>query len=425
MAWDVKGDGKTAVRAGFGRFMSRSNVIEDVLRLSGNPPWTAVVNSNWGGGTANLADDPTFRSLDTINPGLKNALAGVSNSTGFNAVDENFRPPESWQWNITVSREIIKNTVAEVSYIGNHGSRIWRRGVNVNEVTPDKRALVVAAFTSGGSTQAIANANRVFPNLGGITMSQSNGLSDYKALQVWVNRRFTNRLSWQVAYTWSHATSNVPLTSFTSATTDPFNFNLDQGDSDLDRRHMFVSNAVYALPSFKSRGSLVNNILGNWQLNGILTLLSGIPLDVTTGAPAGYFGFASNAPAGFRPDLVPGQPIYLHGADKTVYLNPAAFALPAPGHFGNLRRGFVRQPGLRNVDFSVAKNWKVKEKYGIQFRAEMFNLFNTTNFNGFDPGLGASFNTAGTFTGFNNANFGKLNSDRGPRNIQFGIKFNF
>jgi hypothetical protein len=341
-------------------------------------------------------------------------------------VDENFRPPESWQWNITVSREIMKNTVAEVSYIGNHGTHIWRRGVNVNEVLPAKRAAVVAAFTSGDpNEQAIANANRLFPNLGGITMSESNGISDYKALQVWINRRFTNRLSWQVAYTWSHATSNIPLTSFTSATTDPFNFNLDQGDSDLDRRHMLVSNAVYALPTFKNRGSLVSSLLGNWQINGILTLLSGIPLDVTTGVPAGYLGFAGNAPAGFRPDLVPGQPIYLHGADKTVYLNPAAFALPAPGQFGNLRRGFVRQPGLRNVDFSVAKNWKLKEKYGIQFRAEMFNLFNAANFNGFDPGLGASFNTAGKFTGFNNTNFGKLNSDRGPRNIQFGIKFNF
>lgn len=431
VAWDVKGDGKTAVRAGFGRFMSRSNVIEDVLRLSGNPPWTAVVNSNWGGdGNSKLSDDPTFRSLDTINPGLKNAVAGVSNSTGFNAVDENFRPPESWQWNITVSREIIKNTVAEVSYIGNHGTHIWRRGVNVNDVSPEKRAAVVAVFNATGDAQATANANRIFPNLGGITMSESNGISDYKALQVWVNRRFSNRLSWQVAYTWSHAISNVPLTSFTSGTTDPFNFNLDKGDSDLDRRHMFVSNAVYALPSFKNKGSFVSSILGDWQLNGILTLLSGTPLDVTTGLSPQFFGLATAAAGGFRPDLVPGVPIYLHGSDRTLYLNPAAFKAPAPGQFGNLRRGFVRQPGLKNVDFSIAKNWKFKEKYGLQFRAEMFNLFNTTNFNGFDPGLGLSPNRdstgkfLGTFTA-TNGNFGHLNSDRGPRNIQFGIKFNF
>ncbi|MDX6305379.1 MAG: hypothetical protein QOI77_2348, partial [Blastocatellia bacterium] len=423
VAWDVKGDGKTAVRAGFGRFMSRSNVIEDVLRLSGNPPWTAVVNSNWGGdGNSRLSDDPTFRSLDTINPGLKNAVAGVSNTTGFNAVDENFRPPESWQWNITVSREIIKNTVAEVSYIGNHGTHIWRRGVNVNDVSPAKRAAVVSVFNATGDAQATANANRIFPNLGPITMSQSNGISNYKALQVWLNRRFTNRLSWQVAYTWSHTVSNVPLTSFTSGTTDPFNFELDKGDSDLDRRHMFVSNAVYAFPSFKNKGSFVSSILGNWQLNGILTLLSGTPLDVQTGLSPQYFGLAANAPAGFRPDLVPGVPIYLHGADKTVYLNPAAFKAPALGQFGNLKRGFVRQPGLKNVDFSIAKNWKFKEKYGLQFRAEMFNLFNTTNFNGFDPGLGLSPNRdstgkfLGTFTA-TNGNFGHLNSDRGPRNI--------
>src|SRR5882672_1452946 len=409
LAWDVKGDGKTAVRFGFGRFMSRSNVIEDVLRLSGNPPWTAAVSPSgeWDG-NSKLTDDPTFRSLDTINPGLKNALAGVSNSTGFNAVDENFRPPESWQWNITVSREILKNTVAEVSYIGNHGSHIWRRGVHLNEVPPEKRAAVVAAHT-----QAVADANRLFPNLGPVTMSESNGDSDYKALQVWINRRFTNRLSWQVAYTWSHATSNVPLTSFTSQTTDPFNFNLDRGDSDLDRRHMLVTNAVYALPSFKNKGSLVSALLGNWQLNGIVTLLSGNPLDVTTGQSGLDFGFAASSPGGYRPDLVSGVPIYLHGADKTKYINPAAFALPAPGKFGNLRRGFVRQPGLKNVDFSVAKNWKVRERYGIQFRAEMFNLFNRTNFNGFVPNLDAG------------SNFGTLNSDKGPRNIQFGIKFNF
>jgi hypothetical protein len=191
---------------------------------------------------------------------------------------------------------------------------------------------------------------------------------------------------------------------------------------------MFVSNAVYVLPTFKSRGSLVSHILGDWQLNGIVTFLSGIPLDINAGVPSLYFGLASNAPAGFRPDLVPGQPIYLNGPDKTKYLNPKAFALPAPGTFGNLRRGTVRQPGLANVDFSVAKNWKLKEKYGIQFRAEMFNLFNHTEFNGFNNGLGANFDGA-NFTAFNNTlgtgTFGQLSSDRGPRNIQFGIKFNF
>jgi hypothetical protein len=322
----------------------------------------------------------------------------------------------------------MKNTVAEVSYIGNQGRHIWRRAVNYNEVTPARRSAVVQTFITGGNAAAVASANRLYPNLGPITMSQSTGHSDYKALQVWLNRRFSHGLSYQVAYTWSHTTSDVPLTSFTSATTDPFNFGIDKGDSDLDRRHMFVANAVYELPSFKSWGSVASAVLGDWQLNGILTLLSGIPLDVNSGAPGNYFGLAANAPAGFRPDLVSGQPIYLNGPDSTVYLNPKAFALPAPGVFGNLKRGFVRQPGLQNVDFSVAKNWKIKERYGIQFRTEFFNLFNHTNFNGFNNNLGASFDSSGHFNGFTNVtngSFGLLNSARPPRNIQFGIKFNF
>jgi len=83
----------------------------------------------------------------------------------------------------------------------------------------------------------------------------------------------------------------------------------------------------------------------------------------------------------------------------------------------------VRQPGIKNVDFSVAKNWKMHERYGLQFRAETFNLFNHTNFNGFDPNMGGPLN--GDFSRITNGNFGKLNTDRGPRNIQFGLKFNF
>jgi hypothetical protein len=102
-AWDVFGTGKTAVRAGFGRYMSRSHVIEDLLRLTGNPPWTTTVSagSGWNGSGTTLANCPTCRSLDTINPGLATNVAGVNPNAGFNAVDPNFRPPESYQWNLT------------------------------------------------------------------------------------------------------------------------------------------------------------------------------------------------------------------------------------------------------------------------------------------------------------------------------------
>lgn len=435
LAWDVFGDGKTSLRMGFGRFMGRANVIEDILRMTNNPPWTTTVNSNWGGdGASRLSDDPTFRSLDTINPGLRNAVAGVSNNTAFNAVAEDFRPPDSYQWNLTVSRQVMKDTVLEVSYIGNQGHHIWRRGVNYNDVIPSRRAAVATAFLNHDpNIGTLVTASRKFPNLGPITMSESTGNSNYNGLQVWLNRRFSNSLSYSVAYTWSHALSDVPLTSFTSGTTDPFNYHLDYGDADLDRRQTFVVNGVYELPSLKEWGSAAHAFLGGWQLNTIISYYGGVPLDVYSGVNANYNGLAATpANGGLRPNLVSGQPIYLDTGDPTNYLNPAAFALPAPGQFGNLSRGLVRQPSITNVDFSLNKNWTMRERYRLQFRAEFFNLLNHPSFNGFNNtpfNINNATNASGdTIPGFvvsQRGGFGLLTSDRGPRNIQFGLKLNF
>jgi hypothetical protein len=251
-----------------------------------------------------------------------------------------------------------------------------------------------------------------------------------------MNRRFSNRLAFQVSYSWSHAITNIPLQSFTSATTDPFNYDLDRGDADLDRRHIFVANAVYDLPLFKGLGSVGSAVLGGWQLNGIVSLLDGTPVDVISGAnTAGLSG-----PGSQRPDLVPGVPIYLNTGNPLQYLNPAAFALPGVGKFGSLGRGAIRGPGINNVDFSVNKNFRLTERYGLQFRAEMFNLFNHVNFLGVNPGLGFN-NTAASATdpcngsapkadgtascGSAVGNFGLVTGNRGPREIQFGLKFTF
>ncbi len=433
VAWDVFGTGETAVRAGFGRYMSRSNVIEDLLRLTGNPPWTTTVSagSGWNGAGTTLANCPTCRSLDTINPGLANNVAGANPNAGFAAVDPNFRPPESYQWNLTVSHQLFKDTVAEASYIGNHGLHIWRRNVNRNDV-PDNQpcrgsecdgsnasarlqiaraGMNIASPVPGVGVQdqgILIADNRLLRGIGTVSTDESNGNSSYHAMQLWVNRRFSERLAFQVAYTWGHAISDVSLTSFTNSTSDPFNFAADKGDADLDRRHTFVSNLVYVLPSFTRWGKAANHILGDWQLNGIASYFGATPIDVTTNVNT----LGTAAAVGQRPNYT-GAPLYLNTGDSTRHLNPAAFAIPAAGQLGTLGKGSVRGKAITNIDFSLAKNWRFKERYGIQFRTEFFNVFNHSNFVGFITNMNAG------------NDFGTLTNTQSPREIQFGLKFTF
>jgi Carboxypeptidase regulatory-like domain/TonB-dependent Receptor Plug Domain len=436
VAWDIFGTGKTALRAGFGRYLSRSQVIEDLLRLTSNPPWTTTVSagSGWNGSGTTLANCPTCRSLDTINPGLPGNVAGANPNAGFNAVDPNFRPPESYQWNLTVSHELMKDTVLEASYIGNHGLHIWRRNVNRNDIAPnlvcrgsacdgsnrDARLQIARAGlgiplegTEDDEVPVIPNQgtliadNRLFGGVGNITTDESNGNSSYHALQLWLNRRFTDRLAFQTSYTWGHSISDVALTSFTNTTSDPFNFKSDKGDADLDRRHTFVGNLVYALPTFRSWGKAAEFALGDWQLNGIVSYFGATPIELITGVNT--LGTASAV--GQRPNYT-GAPLYLNTGDPTEHLNPAAFATPAPGQLGTLGKGSVRGKAITNVDFSMAKNWRFKERYGFQFRAEFFNVLNHPNFIGYDVDT-------------RNSTFGRLTSTQSSREIQLGIKFSF
>ncbi|MCA1616199.1 MAG: carboxypeptidase regulatory-like domain-containing protein, partial [Acidobacteria bacterium] len=411
LAWDIKGDGKMALRMGFGRYISRSNVIASLLRMAGNPPWTTSVDTGWNPGATSLADCPTCRTLDNANAAVLGTRAQQVGAV--NSVDPNFRPPESWQWNLTVSREIMKDTVAEVSYVGNHGLHIWRLiNGGYNAVRPQFRSQVA------NGADANSPGFRRFGFSNGITRDESTGDSNYHAMQVWIDRRFSNRLAFQTAYTWSHTISNVPTQSYISATTDVFNYDLDRGDADLDRRHALVFNAVYALPAFKEWGTLASHVFGDWQLNGIASFYSGTPLNIIINEDRAGLGGATTQ----RPDLVPGVPIYVENpANRALLLNRAAFAYPARGTFGNLGRGAVRAPGIKNIDFSANKNWRLTESVGLQFRAEMFNVFNFVNFRGHNASVAAF----GIENNIGNGGFGLAGSSRGPREIQFGMKLTF
>jgi len=402
LAWDITGKEKTVLRMGAGRYISRSNITK-WLQLGANPPWIRAVALD---GLRTFDAVPADLNLDELALG----------SSVFNAVAVKLPPPESWQWNLTLSQEIWGDTVVEVSYVGNRGIHLWR-GYNYNDIVPSAReAVAVARANDDPDLDALIDASRRLPGIGDVNINDDSGNSTYHSLQVWANRRFTRGLAFSVAYTWSHAITDVPLQAFSSGATDPFNFRLDRGNADLDRRHMFIATVVYEMPSIKRWGSAANSILGNWQVNVIATFLSGAPVDVQTGAnTAGLVGSGNTTE---RPDLIPGVPVYLDGPDQLQFLNPAAFAVPPPGRFGTLGRGSIVGPSSQNWDISINKNWRLRERLGIQFRAEMFNAFNHPTFNSIDNIL-----TSGSF--------GQLLRDpalgnyRTPREIQFGLKLSF
>ena len=176
-------------------------------------------------------------------------------------------------------------------------------------------------------------------------------------------------------------------------------------------------NAVYVLPSFDRWGWFGSQVLGGWQLNGIASFYSGTPLNIFSGVDSAGLGGAGSQ----RPNLVPGVDLYVDGNDPLQIINPAAFARPAQGTIGSLGRGSVRGPGIRNVDFSLAKNWTISEGLNLQFRAEMFNVFNFVNFRAHNLSVAGG----GIENNFSNSGFGRANSTRGPREIQFGLKLNF
>ena len=126
-------------------------------------------------------------------------MAGIGANTGFNALTEDYRPPESYQWNLTLSRELMKNTVLEVSYIGNHGIHLWRNGIAYNEVVPSARLAIAQALRAGTNADTLIQNGRRLRGVGPINLnSEFSGNASYNGLQVWLNRRFADRLSCQL-----------------------------------------------------------------------------------------------------------------------------------------------------------------------------------------------------------------------------------
>jgi hypothetical protein len=385
---------KTVIRASGGAFHNRVTLNDSTL-LGGNPPFQPMVTVGNGN-----ADNPS---------------GGGSGATdlpfGMQAQDIAFKHPTSYMWAMGVQREIPFGFTMDVTYVGRRGLYLQRER-NINQ-------LPVPGTIQANPTVNIA-ALRPYTGYGAIRLSENAARSMYNSLQIGADRRYMNGLKVGAAYTFGHSTDNGSnKRNVLWNTYDDTNY---EGPSDFNRRHVLSVYYIYDLPFYREQDSLLANLLGGWQVSGSTFMRTGTPFSVTRSndiAGVGDGGFQQPV------DLVgdPGKPNFVlyDGTPATLAFNPAAFANPAPGTFGNSPRNLLYNPGDQQWDIALFKNFNAGGARRVQFRAEFFNFLN-------HPNLGSIQNGALQGAGWadpTNANFARITSKGGSRDIQLSLRFLF
>ncbi|MEJ7578503.1 MAG: carboxypeptidase regulatory-like domain-containing protein [Pyrinomonadaceae bacterium] len=427
-AYNIFEDGRTVLRGGFGIYYDRT--------LVGIVEQNAFVN-------------PRISSRVSIdNPTLANPSAGVTSTAipvlGLISTGNPFKVPRTFQYSVGVQRELFRNAVLEVAYVGTTGQNLLQQ-IPINQPLPGARAELTRQLRAAGTINATTfpslNAVRPFLGFGAISDRRTQAESNYNSLQVNFNKRFSRGFQFGAVYTLSKNITDASIDR-TEVPQDPLNPKADRAVSSFDRTHVFTTNGVFELPIGQDRfvdlGGIGNAILGGFQISGIYTAQSGTPLTITQSisgtTPSGSLVQLTD-PLGtgstLRPNLV-GDP---RGTGTvTGYFNDAAFA-PAFTDYGTAGRGIVRGPGINNFDVSIQKIIRFTEGVNLQLRAELFNAFNHPQFNNpntvisFSPDPAAPNEFPQRFivnrTASGSPNFGVITSGREPRTIQFGVKLNF
>jgi hypothetical protein len=396
-AYDVYGHGTTSLRGAYGIFYSASQ--ETFSSGLEQQPFTLSVtvaktpdlvnpyapssdpfpyNSN--------AQNPTFTSGATIS-GLPPNSAAV---------------PYVQEYNLTVEHQLSTDWSTRIAYVGNLSRRFF--------LTVDQNSPIYSP--TGTTTTAGLNARRPYEpspktyTFASININSPIENASYNSLQLTLTKRLSHHFSLLASYVWS---KNIDIGD---SLVDQYNISLNRGLSDLDIPQRFVASYIYALPELKRWGLVGREIIGGWQINGITTLSTGSPFGVLSNVDSNKDGVASD-----RPDLV-GNPSLSGGrsrADKiNEFFNTDAFAIPAANvAYGNAGRNPLIGPGTVNTNLSAFKTFPVWRESTLQFRGEVFNVFNNVNLA--NPG-----STLGTAT------YGKITATSGdPRIVQFALRYAF
>jgi len=380
-----RGPAKVVLRGGGGIFYNPNQTNSFTLATT-NPPFGVSTTFTATTGNPVLTfDDPA--------PG-----AGTTPTAYLAVFTENpYLPtPRMYQWNLGVERELWRNSGFELQYLGSHSLYLDRSYFN-NTPVPGPGNV---------------NARRPNQLWGQIRTIQNDEIGNYEGLTAVFRQRMSHGVQVLASYTWSHTIDVSSDSNGGGAPMDAFDWHRDYGNANWDIRHRFVTSVVYDLPSLAGRSSLLRWTLGNWQANGIFTAQTGQPFNVLISPDQANIGRGNQ-----RPDLVGTLHANCGAGHLTGCIDATAFAPPGQYVFGTAGRNLLFGPGLVNMDFSIFKDFPIKERFKFQFRAEMFNIFNHPNFaNPANPsGL-----TLGT------TSFGSITSTTTDnRDIQFGAKLIF
>ncbi len=397
-AWSPFRDGKTSVRGGYGIFYDFP-AMHQLSSFANTQPFSVQLQVNepksfsdpFGGAASPFPSKPP--ATDAQRRDFKFVLPVVVGES----LDPTLASAYMQQWNFNMQRETVQGIVITGAYVGSKGTRFSvLRDVN-------------SALFRAGATGANVDARR--PNGPGVLGSISNyeplGFSSYHAMQLTANKRFSRGYSVLANYTRAKSIDNGSVDAFGGAQ-DHNNWSPEKGRSDFDLRHRFVTSFLWELPGPKAGAA--GWVLGGWQVNGIFTISAGRPFNVTSGTDRALSGAGSQ-----RPNLV-GAPFLDPNRSRDdllrQYFNPAAFALPPVGSFGNAGRNILTGPGSYNLDSSMFKMFAITERLKLQFRAEFFNTLNHANL-------------ANPVASVSAPQIGRIQGASSPRIMQFGLRMTY
>ncbi|HWO01275.1 MAG TPA: carboxypeptidase regulatory-like domain-containing protein [Blastocatellia bacterium] len=453
------GGGRTVIRGGFGINYGPGQTEDQIQPIESDRVASTLSNVS----NAFPANIPLIVANFIANPNNRSYQPRAYDR-------ENYRVPERiFSYSASMQQELPYNMVLTVAYVGSQGRNLFLRSVanqivavrtNVN---PASNAIVIREFSIVTENGPGANPTVLNP-YAEIDYKRSGGHDSYNAFQTTLTRRFSTGVTLNAQYTfgksWGNTAGSNEAATAGNLARQTADFDYDNGYNNFDVRHTFNVSAIYSLPWGNGGSKASKALLGGWEVGTIMNARSGLPIPVQITRPdilykdaAGIFyggpgaGRVAviNTPGGGnsrnvrRPDLIPGVNPFIN-KDRTI-LNPAAFAIPAPGTFGNLVRNQIHGLPFFQQDVIISKKFTITESVNIQFRAEIFDVFNGTNFANppaqlpstfttgpaltLQPGQPFSASTAGAAFGVVNRTVERTVGLGTNRQIQFALRLNF